>query len=151
MGKFKLTIIADEDVIDELATYSNDRVEFVGDPECVDKFEIHKLYDNGDYILKAYFDDVRVVWKLKYAIISQAYKVIHMDSKFMVGDVKFLIDTIRGKAPDHLDLDNYPYSDTGLGWDSTKGLDIDIKKSNGEYYLVLHNIKNLKEVKEDEK
>lgn len=147
MEKFKLTIVADKDVINELATYTNDRVEFVTEPELVDGgnvYEINKLYENGDYILKAYYDNYLVVWKLKLAIISQACKAIHSYRKFMVGDVKFFIDTVR-EAQDILNVDNHPYSDTGLGWDRINDVDINIKRSNGEYYLVLHNIKNLKE------
>lgn len=36
MSKFRLTIIADEDIIDELASYPDSRLIFEDDPEEID-------------------------------------------------------------------------------------------------------------------
>lgn len=37
MSKFRLTIVADEDIIDELATYPDSRLIFVDEPEEVEE------------------------------------------------------------------------------------------------------------------
>lgn len=40
MSKFRLTIIADEDIIDELASYPDSRLIFEGDPEEISSGEM---------------------------------------------------------------------------------------------------------------
>lgn len=55
--KFKVTIIADEDVIDELSTYDSSRVEFVGEPEEVTEREV-KNYLRGLDGEPLYYSDI---------------------------------------------------------------------------------------------
>lgn len=106
--------------------------------------EINKLQDNGDYVIKAWLDDCKLVYKMKLAIICQAYSHISSGEPFLIGDAKVIVDCVRGIKLEDLDPNNYPYSDKGLGWKYEEKVRVDITESKGELYLVLHNIKEVK-------